>query len=313
MYKNSIDEAYYNKMMSGLKRMSYEYDLVLRQMNEYKARDNKKIINRLKKEGIAGLIVNSLYAKKQEKIWTPKFDSKDIINNVAPNYFSNHRIAVYTSLFGKYDKILEPISAPDNCDFYIYTDQELNEESIWEKVDLNPFSEVLANYSNTEKNRYFKMFPDVLFPEYEYSIYVDANILIISDLTEYVNQLGEYDIGMFRHPLYTCIYDECERCVNEKLITKDEGIKQESFLNRNNMPKDYGLLECCFIVRKHNSDICKKVMKEWWNLFINGPKRDQISFTYVLYKNKIPSCEVTLPGDALNSHRGLKRFVHRNK
>jgi len=49
------------------------------------------------------------------------------------NYFSSARIAIYTSIFGEIDTIHEPLTTPDNCDFFILTDQELASTSFWKK------------------------------------------------------------------------------------------------------------------------------------------------------------------------------------
>jgi hypothetical protein len=53
------------------------------------------------------------------------------------NYFSEDRIAVYTAIFGPYDRLIEPVTVPDNVDFFIFTDQEVAEDSIWQKMDID--------------------------------------------------------------------------------------------------------------------------------------------------------------------------------
>ena len=183
-------------------------------------------------------------------------------------------------------------------------------DSVWQKKSLSPYNSIIQSFTNTEKNKWFKMFPDTLFPDYDYSIYVDASIYIITDLTEYVNYLGKYEIGLFRHPC-NCIYEECDRCVYFNKITREEGIKQREYLESENMPKNYGLCETGVIVRRHHLPICKKVMTEWWNTVISGPRRDQLSFTYVLFKNDIACEDVYLPGGSIGTQSGIKLFSHK--
>ena len=77
------------------------------------------------------------------------------------------------------------------------------------------------------------------------------------------------------------------------------------------MPHNYGLLETCVIARKHNLDICKKVMNDWWNEFMHTPRRDQLSLTYVLYKNGITVDEVAFPCGFMKDHGGVARFRHK--
>ena len=53
-----------------------------------------------------------------------------------PNYFSNDRIAVYTAIYGPYDEINEPMTNPDKGDFVSWTDQEVPEDSVWGKSEV---------------------------------------------------------------------------------------------------------------------------------------------------------------------------------
>ena len=102
---------------------------------------------------------------------------------VKGNFFSDSRIAIYTCIWGAYDDLIEPDCVPDNCDYFAITDREVPEGSAWKKLDVSAFSDRLAGMTNAQINRYFKMMPHLLFPDYEYSIYVDGNVEIVSDLT----------------------------------------------------------------------------------------------------------------------------------
>ena len=86
-----------------------------------------------------------------------------------PEWFSNHpqsRLAVYTVLFGDYDTVKPVKYKSPKCDYYIITDQPVDDGLGWTKIEREIPVE-LRNASNAIKNRYFKMHPDVLFPDYE--------------------------------------------------------------------------------------------------------------------------------------------------
>lgn len=319
MYSGTVDEELYTKMMNRLKEFSKSYDDVLAELDKYRNKDDKNVSNRykrlrkrVKKEGLAGIVVNSFvgFKTKRKHIlvrgegakWSEKYSS---------DYFSNQKIAVYTAVFGNYDNIKEPVIIPDNCDFYIVTNQDVPEESIWKKVDISKFDSDIKNLTNKEKNLYFRSHPDLLFKDYEYSIYLDGNIMPITDLTELVNYIDNCGIGMFRHPDRQCIYDECNACMYFGMISSEAGERHIDYLERNHMPHNYGLLETGIIARKHNLYICKKVMDDWWNEFIHSPRRDQLSFTYALYKNDISVEEVALPYKSMTDFYGIKKFSHK--
>ncbi len=95
------------------------------------------------------------------------------------------------------------------------------------------------------------------------------------------------DILIPEHNLRDCIFEELEAVKKVKLDDEERLQKVENYLLANNMPKSYGLNETNIMYRKHNVTFIKKIMNEWWNMIENYSKRDQLSLSYVLWKNKI--------------------------
>ena len=217
-----------------------------------------------------------------------------------PNdYRADKKIAVYTALFGKYDNLPEPIICPNNIEYYVFTDGEVSEGSKWNKIDITPFEDKIGSLNNAEKNRFFKILPHKVFQNYEYSIYVDANVLIVSDLTPMIKTLDTFPIAMFLHKNRDCVYEEAKACI---IKGKDspERIKKHIFLlEQHDVPHHYGLLEATLIVRKHNEDKCQKLMQCWWEEFLEESKRDQLSLIDTLWNNKIPVETIGVLGNNL--------------
>ena len=67
------------------------------------------------------------------------------------------------------------------------------------------------------------------------------------------------------------------------------------------------MLEATIIIRKHNEDLCVSLMRSWWDEFINGVQRDQISLPYVLWKNKFSMSDLYLLGD--NEYANPRFFI----
>ena len=202
-------------------------------------------------------------------------------------YFSEERIAVYTACFGAYDRIHTPVIHPDNVDYYLITDtpgaaagwQEINgREHVPEAYRDDP---VLAN-------RWYKLHPHILFPEYTYSVYVDSNILIVSDLTALTKALTDFPAAMFLHKNRNCVYDEIKACILKGKDTEEALRAHEALLREHGVPEQYGLLEAPVIARRHNDPQCIQLMELWWSSFLNGCRRDQISLIDALYRLGIP-------------------------
>lgn len=235
---------------------------------------------------------------------------KPYVRNYTPDYFSDERIAIYTCIIGQYDCINEPGFIPNNCDFYIVTDQKIGNDSKWKKINIGNYSELITGLNNAEINRFFKMHPDVLFPNYKYSIYLDGNIKPVSDLTEFVNLIGSTGIAAHKHSIRSDVFEEAEVLRFLKRDIPERIDRHIDYLKSTEMPRNYGLIECNVIAREHNNLTCKKLMSEWWNEFLNYSKRDQISFVHVLFMNKISVEEIGTLGDNVFDNPAIRKVGH---
>ena len=307
--KNNEYAKNYSSLMDSIKKINNDW-LNIRNSKEYKYGNLLSEIKANIRHGKFLILFKSLKRKLQGQSGAKIRTNTDTIHidKIESNYFSDKKIAIYTSVFGKYDNLLEPLFLPDNCDFFVITDLEVDSSSAWKKIDTLP---EMANMSNVEKNRYVKINPHLLFKDYDYSIYVDGNIKIMSDLTEYIHMLNEVGIGTHLHHLRNCVYDELIAINKSKKDTKENIAKHRKLLDENGMPKKYGLLQCSVIVREHNNPTCVKIMNEWWNEFKNYSKRDQISLPHVLYSNGITVDKVGVLGNNIYKNPSFRIMNHK--
>lgn len=192
-----------------------------------------------------------------------------------------NKFVVYTALFGNYDDLIEPKEKFEGCDFVCFTDQKHLKSNIWEiqlidKCDLPP----------NMINRKYKILPHLFLCEYEWSLYVDANIAIVSNpLDLAIKYLTEYDMVLPNHFARDCIYDEAKECVIlGKAKIKEVDIQMNKY-RKEGFPKHFGLGENSILLRKHNNENIIRLMNDWWDELNTQTKRDQLSFAYVLWKN----------------------------
>lgn len=226
------------------------------------------------------------------------------------NYISNSKIAVYTCIFGNYDFIPEPEVCPDNIDYYIVTDMNISPISKWVKVDLSFVDETFNKMTDIEKNRYVKMHPHKFFKDYQYSIYIDGNIKILTDFTEYIQEFNEIGLKLHKHYRTKCVYKEIENCRN---LGKDTSVLLDNHrlhLMNENMPRNFGMLEAPIIVRDHHNKKCIEVMEFWWSEFLLYSNRDQISLPYVLFKLGIKIEDVGVLGNDIYSNFSFEKYEH---
>lgn len=220
------------------------------------------------------------------------------------------KVIVYTSIFGSYDEILEPLCVDENCDYYIFTDQKIPEESIWKKVD----NSLIPEYCNTpaKKNRYVKMFPHKLF-DCRYSIYIDGNLQLVGHPSQLVqNRLNECKTGIGMHlaPRENCIYEEAENVCHVGKISKDERNEVLKLYKDSKMPRHFGMCECNVIVRDHKNENMKQIMERWWKYYLEGVKRDQLYFTYTVYMCGFKFTDINTFGASVNDNIHFLRTEH---
>lgn len=309
-------------MISGLERLTEQYK------QAQKAQRRPPLVKRvwilLRIEGVLGIIRRVKHKLKLGQAAespvpprnpVPGNDLKlDSLDSLARKglYCSKERIAVYTVLFGPYDSVCSPLIQPDNVDYYIITDQETSTGN-WGPLAMDNLlpKEILGDPILC--NRWCKMHPHLLFPEHSMSIYVDAIILITSDLTPMTAALEAFPISMFRHGRRDCVYDETKHCAKLKLISKRASKEQEFLLNQHGVPRHWGLLEAPVIARRHHDARCVSIMEEWWRIFYEEPaKRDQIALIDCLWKMSIPPEKIGVLGSDVLKCPMLLKFPHQN-
>lgn len=221
----------------------------------------------------------------------------------------NKKIAIYTCISGKYDKVNEPAYISKQCDYYIYTDNDLNPNSIWQKKSLSSITEI-ENLTNLERARYIKTHPHLLFKEYDYSIWVDGNIKIMADLLPLVSDMGDHIMGIHKHPSRDCVYDEMMDIILLKKAVSADLKKQLKLYQEEGFPKKYGQFETNVIITNLKKELCKNIYQDWWNEISKYTKRDQMSFTYVLWKNHVKSKDIYLLGNNTRLNPRFRVFEH---
>ena len=246
----------------------------------------KKILK--KNERIYAVLAKLKYQFFAGKVELENFYYKIRIKKIVKDYqkYKKSRKAkgvVYTCIIGNYDNLKSQKYINFDWDYICYTNNKnIKSDGIWEVKELE-----FDKLDNTRNNRWHKLNPHILFPYYERSLYVDGNVRFLSK--EFFQLFLEEDIFISTtHPQRKCLYKEAEACKKFKL--EDEKIidNQIEIIKRSNFPENYGLYEANILYRKHNEEKIIKMDEEWWEFVSKQAKRDQLSLTYVCWKNNIP-------------------------
>ncbi|MBQ8750595.1 MAG: DUF616 domain-containing protein [Alphaproteobacteria bacterium] len=237
------------------------------------------------------------YMLEHKNEWNKKDNKKEhnfLIQNQSKNklkFLQNeqNKGVVYTCITGGYDDLIEHTYKYSNWDYVCFCD---NEELIkkGEKRGWKIYPLRFNKLDDVRNARWHKTHPHILFPKYKYSIWIDGNIDVCGSLMFEKTNEGIKDKRIIMAPLHPkrkCVYEEAIAVKNSR---KDDDEVVDSFvkvIEKEGYPLQNGLHETGILYREHNNHIVKKMMNEWFSIIKRYSKRDQLSFDYLLWKNKI--------------------------
>jgi GT2 family glycosyltransferase len=207
------------------------------------------------------------------------------------------RIVIYTAVAGGYDDLQAPLVRPPNCDLVAFSDQALEVEG-WQ---VRPFN--YLHQDPTRAARFVKLHPHVYFPDYDHSIWVDANIGVRGDIREFCERLiYDSSVGIFIHPLRDCVYVEADECIKREKDDPEVIKRHVARYRAEGFPENAGLWETNVVVRRHNDPDCIALMTAWWREMEIGSRRDQLSLPVAVRSSPITIAPLGKPGENAREH-----------
>lgn len=230
----------------------------------------------------------------------PKMESNMLISKC---------FVVYSALVGKYDDVVQPDVVDGRFDYVLFTN-DIHEDSVgvWQ---IRPI--LYKNTDTTRICRYVKTHPEKLLPEYKCSVWIDSNIHIHTDEI-YSRTIELYEQGVLVssmwHPVRKCLYEEAFAVVNMMLEHESVVVNWCHRLRQEGFPKGLGLFETNVLYRQHCLEKVGEMDTIWWNCISHYSRRDQLSFTYVLWKMDIPFHYFFGEGNNARNTEHLSLVVH---
>ena len=199
---------------------------------------------------------------------------------------------IYTAIFGDYEGLI-PQPKMAGFDYICFTDNKHFKSNIWDIRVTEPF----VPGDPVRSSRYIKINAHLFLKEYETSIFIDGNYLIIGDLNNLIaKRLKDCPMECFAHNRFkgnerNSIREEFKAVTaaakTRKRLRKEIPLmkKQMAFYDEVKFPDNYGLIHSAVLLRKHNNLEVIHVMEDWWQMVKQFSRRDQLSFNYAAWKN----------------------------
>lgn len=226
-----------------------------------------------------------------------------------------HKLVVYTAIIGgNYDNLLQPLVTDLDVKYVCYVKKGSKTESmngVWEIREMT-----YENKDNTRVARYAKMHPHILFPDYDYSLWIDGNIQIVDkELFSIID--GKIDdnikISSMSHPHVNCCYDDAMICIAAKKDKTWRILEQMVYLKMHGFPKNYGMYETNVFFRNHTSEKIIQFNEQWWYLLSHMSRRDQLGCTYSMWKQGLPMDYLLPIGKNARNCEVVKYYPHKSK
>ena len=203
------------------------------------------------------------------------------------------KLVVYSCVTGSYDNARKTLfksraKAEKDTRYVLFTDAFLPKrvkatDTYW---DVKP---LVWRHKRcpVRTSRWHKINSHILFPEADYTVWIDGSLTIksIAVASELVlRYLGDRPLATFRHPQRNCVYEEAAVCMQLKRDQEATIVRQMNTYRGDSYPLFHGLVETACLIRKTTPEITR-FNEAWWKEMDLHSFRDQLSFNYVSWKS----------------------------
>ena len=200
-----------------------------------------------------------------------------------------NKIIIYTVITGNYDTIKQPLVVEEGVEYVLFTNNPgIVDAGVWKVLQIP--SEQWQGRTERENHillsRKVKMLPHKYLPKgTEWSIYIDADMLIKEPLTKLIRDLREETLfAACRHSYCGSVREEIDDLVTKAMVNATQVENQWQRYVEWGFNDNLGISENGLLIKRHNDARVVQLMELWWEECQNGCLRDQVSLMPCLYR-----------------------------
>lgn len=190
------------------------------------------------------------------------------------------RVAVFRCVTDGYDLPVVKNDVVDGFDYFFFTDSEKVELPGYDTVKVS--EEAAKNFSGPLINRYYKILCHRVLQDYDYSIYLDGNVVVHSGLRELFLKFrySEAQIGLFKHNKNHTLEEEIESVITFNKADQEHVLRERSIIIENKVDLSTTISDNSILFRRHSG--IELAMDAWFDQTARFSRRDQLSLPVVL-------------------------------
>lgn len=190
-------------------------------------------------------------------------------------------VVVYTCDVGGVDWLHRPQMQTPGARFVRFSDRPSFRQSPWEHRPLPPLP---AGLSPRLKSRFPKILPHRVLPDAEVTIWIDASVMVLADLTPLVEEFRQSGaaLALFRHPTGRSVNAEIDAVLARGFLDgeKHADALRDRYGRVGNL--DTPISENTILFRRAGAPGLDAAMENWWHEVTTECQRDQISLPSAL-------------------------------
>ena len=218
------------------------------------------------------------------------------------DYDRTHSVAIFTAITADKDELHDPVFVDFDADYYLFTDNpQAYESKVWNirKIDNTLFNGI--DLPQKQYKYYKTMVHNIsILNEYDFTVWIDANMIQIDSLTELVQNLNGAIFGIYGHNSRDCVYEEAKENLRLGL---DEDNLIDSQINKYRkikFPEHVGLYATGVIVRDHRDGRINYLERNWWKEIEEGTYRCQVNLPYAIQISRLKDPDIRIYGKCLD-------------
>ncbi|MDR1604924.1 MAG: glycosyltransferase [Gracilibacteraceae bacterium] len=210
---------------------------------------------------------------------------------------SGHKKVIYTVITGQYDCLFPPLAQQPGWDLLCFTDDPGLKSDFWSVRPLPPLAELEATAGDPVRQaRLVKILAHRFLAAYDYSVYIDANRVLLEPLDHFVTEGAEALLCLEGAANDPCAAGEAlldARPDDDPCLVEDPAVPAaaEADLLRAQiarwraagLPRGCGCPATALLGRRHNEAAVAAVMEAWAREVLEGSAWDELALPFACF------------------------------
>lgn len=219
------------------------------------------------------------------------------------------RVALIVCVTGGFDHFSGYPAIEEGVDYFYITDHTQPPHPPPQNFKWMPSRYIDPNPRRTA--RFVKTHPQLYAHDYEYVVWIDANIIPLGGILPYVTLFRESraDLGVIAHPIRSSWLDEAQECIRIK--ADDPKLLQMQIDDYKHLNTPHAnLIETNILISQPKNPKTTRFFASWWAEICKFSLRDQVSINTALAKADMRIFHILPQGHSVRDSNGFLMFSH---